>query len=255
MELVILGSGTAVPHPQRSSSSHWLTTNAGTLLLDISPDAPHRMAQEQLDWVNLDAIWISHFHLDHVGGLAPLLFCTRHAPQTKDRKKPLFIFGGYGLKRLIQAFDDANSYRLLKQPFPVEIHEVLPDTKFDILPGLQAFTFSTPHTEESLAIRLTDSNNKTLVYTSDTGYTDALASFAEQADMLIMECSFWRNKTTAKHLELKEAMQIAELSEARTVVLSHLYPEWDNIDVASEAGKLWPGKTIAAHDGLRLQIE
>jgi ribonuclease BN (tRNA processing enzyme) len=37
-------------------------------------------------------------------------------------------------------------------------------------------------------------------------------------------------------------------------MLSHLYPEWDGIDLELEARKLWPGETIEAEDGLRLQI-
>ena len=55
------------------------------MLLDCSADAMHRMAQENLDWPNLDAIWISHLHLDHCGGLASLLFAMKHAPQTAGR--------------------------------------------------------------------------------------------------------------------------------------------------------------------------
>src|SRR5262245_31624730 len=108
MQLVVLGSGTSVPHPRRSSSGFWLETRAGTILLDVGPDAPHRMAQEELAWPELDAIWISHFHLDHFGGLAPFLFGARWAPQLQDRRKPLQIYGPHGLESLLRAFNDAN---------------------------------------------------------------------------------------------------------------------------------------------------
>lgn len=74
MKLVVLGSGTSVPHAGRAAAGYWLETESGRALLDISADAPHRMAREELDWVKLDAIWLSHFHLDHIGGLAPFLF-------------------------------------------------------------------------------------------------------------------------------------------------------------------------------------
>jgi ribonuclease BN (tRNA processing enzyme) len=252
--LVVLGSGTSVPHPRRASSAHWLETKTGTLLLDASAACVHRMAQENLDWVNLDAIWISHFHLDHVGGLAPFLFGTKHAPQTKNRRKPLTIYGGRGLKKLFRAFDEANDYKLLKQPFAIEIREVAPRSRFEILPNLQAQTFSTPHTRESLALRLTTERGTSLVYTSDTGYTDSLAKFAEGVDLFMMECSFWRNKKIETHLELKDAMQLAHRAAPRKVLLAHLYPEWDDVDIAAEAKKLWPGETIAATDGLRLSI-
>lgn len=252
--LVVLGSGTSVPHPQRASTSHWLETETGSLLLDASAAVVHRLAQENLDWINLDAIWISHFHLDHVGGLAPFLFGTKHAPQTQSRRKPLTIYGGRGLKKLFTAFDEANNYKLLEQAFPIEIREVAPLAEFEILTGLRARSFSTPHTRESLALRLDNESGESLVYTSDTGYTEALATFSEGVDLFMMECSFWRNKPVETHLELKDAMELARQAKASKVLLGHLYPEWDGVDIEREAKKLWPGETIAASDGLRLRI-
>ncbi|HYE65012.1 MAG TPA: ribonuclease Z [Pyrinomonadaceae bacterium] len=254
MKVVVLGSGTSVPHPQRASSAHWLETESGSLLMDASASIVHRMPQEGLDWTNLDAIWVSHFHLDHVGGLAPFLFGTKWAPQTQGRRKPLTIFGGYGLKKLIRAFDEAGDYDLLKQPFPVEVREVAPRSEFEILPGLQARTLSTPHTRESLALRLTDEGGASLVYTSDTGYADALAAFAHGAALFMMECSFWRDKPVETHLELADAMRLAHGAEPGRVLLTHLYPEWDGVDIAAEAKKHWPGETIGATDGLRLEV-
>lgn len=254
MRVIVLGSGTSVPHPRRAASAHWLETSCGSILLDASAAAVHRMAQENLDWVNLDAIWISHFHLDHVGGLAPFLFATKHAPQMQERRKPLKIFGGRGLQKLFRAFDEANDYRLLRQPFPVEIIEVAPRSQFEILPGLQAHTFSTPHTRESLALRLEETSGASLAYTSDTGFVESLAAFARGVELLMMECSFWRDKPLETHLELADAMRVAKSAEPRRVLLTHLYPAWDGVDIAAEAKKLWPGETIGATDGLRLQV-
>jgi ribonuclease BN (tRNA processing enzyme) len=213
------------------------------------------MAAEGLDWPNLDAVWISHFHLDHIGGLAPFLFGTRHAAETSERSKPLVIFGGQGLKRLFRRMDQAGNFKLMQQPFPLEIREVAPRTEFEILPGLAARTFSTMHTRESLAIRLTDQNQASLAYTSDTGYTEALGRFAQGAQLFLMECSFWRNKPLETHLELADAMRLARLAEPLRVVLTHLYPEWDEVDIPRQAARLWSGETIAATDGLRLTIE
>jgi len=254
MRLTVLGSGTSVPHPRRSSSAHWVEAEGGTLLLDCSGPAVHRMAEEGCDWAGLDAVWVSHFHLDHVGGLAPFLFGTKYAPQTVSRRKPLLVYGPRGTKKLLESFDGAYDYGLFEQPFPVEVREVSPRAEFELLPGLRGTTLSTPHTSESLALRLNDRDGASLVYTSDTGFTEALAGFARAADLFLMECSFFREKPVKLHLELSEAMELARLSGARRVVLSHLYPEWDGVDLAAEARRLWDGETVEARDGLRLNI-
>ena len=254
MKLTILGSGTSVPHPKRASPAHWLETPNGTILLDISADAPHRMAQEALDWTNLDAIWISHFHLDHMGGLPTFLFGTKWAPQTQSRTQPLKIFGPEGLRDIVETISESNSYGLLQQPFQVEIVEVAADAKFEILPGITATTLKTPHTKESLALGLKDEDSKLFVYTSDTGFSEDLGPFAKHAALLLMECSFRRNKPVQKHLELADAMRLAHECAPEKLVLTHLYPEWDNFDLAVEARPLWPGETVEAKDGLQLEI-
>src|SRR6266851_1436723 len=102
MKLVVLGSGTSVPHPQRAAAAFWLETANGLVLLDCG-----------VDWANLDAIWISHLHLDHCGGLASFLFGLKWAPQTVGRQKPLRIFGCWGIGNLLRAIDESNNYGLL----------------------------------------------------------------------------------------------------------------------------------------------
>ena len=256
MKIIVLGSGTSVPHPNRSSAGFWVeTANGKTLLLDCSASAIHRMAQEKLDWANLDAIWISHFHLDHVGGVPAFLFGTKYAPETQDRKKPLTIFGAKGLRELLEKFDAANEYNFFKQPFPVEIIEVESLEEFQIFPELNVVALKTLHTDESLAIHLRDANDKTLVYTSDTGYTKILGDFARFVDLLILECSFFKNKPVETHLELREAMHLARYAQPKKIMLTHLYPEWDKIDLVKEAEKFSPPcEVIEAKDGLKIEI-
>ena len=255
MKLVVLGSGSAVPHARRSSAAFWLECESGTMMLDLSASAPLRMAQEGLDWGSLDAVWLSHFHLDHCCGLPAFLFGTRNAPETRERTKPLKIFGPVGTQRLIENFDQVNGYKLFKQHFPIEITEVEPLEHFEIMPGLSAIAHKTPHTPESLAIRIEDADARGLVYTSDTGFAKELAAFAERVDFYITESSYFKDKPVDKHLELAEAMYLIGRAKPKRAMITHFYAEWDEVDFAKEVGRFDPGcEVIEAVDGLRLDL-
>lgn len=255
MKLIVLGSGSAVPHPQRSSSAYWLETSSGMILLDFAASAIHRLAQENLDWTNLDAIWISHFHLDHVGGLAPFLFGTRNSPEMQTRAKPLRVFGAKGIEKLVKSFDAANDYKLFNQPFPLEIREIEAGEEFEILPETRAVALKTPHTDDSLAIHVRDKNDKTLVYSSDTGFTKTLGAFARSADLFVLESSYFKNKSTEKHLELEEAMFLIRYANPKRALLTHFYAEWDALDFGSEVEKFKPScEVLQAQDGLKVEI-
>jgi len=101
---------------------------------------------------------------------------------------------------------------------------------------------------------LKDEDSKLFVYTSDTGFSDDLAPFAKDTALLLMECSFRRNKPVQKHLELADAMRVAHDCAPEKLILTHLYPEWDDVDLAAEARSLWPGETIEAKDGLIVEV-
>lgn len=244
-----------MPHPRRTSSVIWVEAPEAKVLLDCAPSVIHRMPAEGCDWAGLDAIWISHFHLDHCGGLAPLLFSLKYAPETARRTKTLSIFGPAGIGEIVAAFDRVNNYRLLEQPFPVEVIDTDTSEPFAIAAGLTAVTAKTPHTPESHAIHLRDAAGGTLVFTSDTGFHEPLAAFARHVDLFILECSFIRNKPVETHLELTEAMWLIRRAEPAQAILTHLYPEWDATDLTTELTPFNPRCDILqAHDGLTLEL-
>jgi ribonuclease BN (tRNA processing enzyme) len=223
-------------------------------MLDCSASSIRRVAEYNLDWPNLDAIWISHFHLDHVGGLAPFLAATKHSETMHERTKPLRIYGPAGIRRLIDLFNDANNYRLYTQPFDVDILEVEALSSFEILPEIEAVTMSTPHTEESRAIHIRE-DEKVLVYTSDTGFSETVSAFGKGSDLFVTECSYLKDKPVEKHLEMAEAMHLVRRAGPKKAMLTHFYPAWDEIDFEKEVKKFSPlCEVIGAVDGLELTI-
>ena len=255
MKLTVLGSGSTVPHPRRTSSAYWLETSGGNILLDCSATAPHRMAACGVDWPNLDAVWISHFHMDHVGGLGPLLAGVKHASEMTGRTKSLRICGPPRTEEIINRWNEVNNFKLLAQSFPVEFVEVEELSPFEIIPDLEAIAMKTLHTDESHAIHIRDGET-TLVYSSDTGFDERLAAFGRNTDLLILECTFFEEKPKDTHLVLKEAIHLVRKAKPKRAVLTHFYPEWDDVNFADEVRKLSPMcEVIEAEDGLVIEID
>lgn len=249
MRLVVLGSGTTVPHPRRTSAAFWLETSGGNVLLDCAAASASRMAACGVDWPHLDTIWISHFHMDHCGGLGPLLTGLKHAEETKERTQTLNIVGAHGIAELLDRFSKVHDYKLLEQKFPVNVIEVDEREPFEIVSGVEAIAMSTDHRPESLGLHMRD-GDQTFVYTSDTGFDEKIAAFANGVDMLAMECTFVKDKEDPKHLELAEAAFLLRKGKPKRALFTHLNHTWDGVNFEEEVRKFdFPCEVMEAMDG------
>jgi ribonuclease BN (tRNA processing enzyme) len=192
--------------------------------------------------------------MDHCGGLGPLLAGFKHAPLMRSRTEPLRIFGPGGLSDLIDRLNDINNYRLLQQSFHVEIVEIGELEKFEILPGIEAVALDTLHTYESHAIHIRDKET-TLFYSADTGFDKRISALARNVDLLILECTFLKNKPVEKHLELAEAIYLINKAKSRRAMLTHFYPEWDAVNFSEEVEQHSPMcDMIEARDSLVIEV-
>src|SRR5699024_1680129 len=80
------------------------------------------------------------------------------------------------------------------------------------------------HPVETYAMKITDDEGRTLVYTADTSYEESLVHFTQNADVLITECSHYEGEDAESlvHMNAEEAALLAEKSGAKKVVLSQL---------------------------------
>ena len=76
MEIIFLGTGTAIPSKQRRCVGIFLQTNASKIVLDMGSGTLGRMAEAGIDWRKIDAVFISHFHPDHCLDLFAYLFAS-----------------------------------------------------------------------------------------------------------------------------------------------------------------------------------
>lgn len=94
----VLGSSSAMPLHGRHHSAQWLQYENLHFLLDCGEATQHQLLRYRLPLHKLNAIFITHLHADHVGGLAGLL-TTLHM---QGRQKPLYLFGPVGLRTFME---------------------------------------------------------------------------------------------------------------------------------------------------------
>ena len=269
MKLTIVGSGTAAPTPERACSGYWVEAGDERLLLDCGAGVVHGMARLGLPWDRLDHLLITHFHNDHIGDLPMLLFALKHGVRPK-REKPLSLWAPHGIGERLRAMEAAFGDHVADPGFPVLIREVAPGDAFAVGP-LVVRAVATPHTDASLAYRLTEATDAagqepppdtgragaatSFGYTGDTGPSAEVARFMADVDVLIAECSLPDDEAIATHLSPSSLAALAADAAPGRLVVTHVYPQLEALDpVARVRAAGWAGETVKAEDGLELEI-
>ena len=126
LSVAFLGTGGAVPSARRSTASVLISRGADRLLFDCG-EGTQRQMQRSLGLVQLDEIYLTHFHADHFLGLPGLL----KTYDLTDRDQPLTIYGPAGLEDLFRTLG-----RLVgRLGFPLDLVEIEPGDRIDIEGG------------------------------------------------------------------------------------------------------------------------
>jgi ribonuclease Z len=98
LQAIFLGTGGSVPSARRSTASVLIARGGERLMFDCG-EGTQRQLQRSLGLIQVDAIYLTHFHADHVLGLPGLL----KSYDLTDREPPLTIYGPRGLQDLFSA--------------------------------------------------------------------------------------------------------------------------------------------------------
>lgn len=252
MKLTVLGSGTCVPSGRRNSSGYWVDAGDARVRLDCGAGTVHAMARDGLPWETLTHQVITHFHLDHVGELPMLLFSLRYG-RSAPRTAPLTIVGPEGLAALLADLERVLKQKLVEQEFPVTIRELRPGDAVDLGGGARLSVAKTPHTVESLAVRI-DHAGRSIAYTGDTSPSDDLATFFRGVDLLVAECSFVDDPKKTPHLTAPDVASLARAADVKHLVATHCYFDPDAADLAAILARGFAAKITIATDGAKLAI-
>ena len=255
MRLTVLGAGTLLPDPHHSSPAHWIEQGEVRLLLDYGSGTLHGLARERLWWRGVSHIVLTHFHTDHVGDLAPLLFALRYGVRPA-REDPLVILGPRGLGDHLEALGRAHGAYVVDPGFPVERVELEPGRRWaDPAGRFTLATHATPHTTASLAYRV-ETADGVVGYTGDTGPSEELGRFFTGVQALIAECGLADPPEMDTHLSPRRLAVLANASEPGMLVVTHLYPPLrphQIPDLLREAG--YTGAVVVARDWTAIELD
>ena len=248
MEVVFLGTGVGVPSLKRASPGLIVRVGEENLLFDSGPGTLRKMLEAGFTYLDVDRIFYTHFHVDHIADLAPLLFATKYPVVL--REKELVITGPKGLKRFYKRLVELYGNQIVSDSYKLSIKEIadgeIRTTNWRIT------TKPVRHTDESIGYRVEDSQGKVVVYPGDSDYSEGLVDLSRNADLLILECSF--PEKVEIHLSPALAGKVAREAKAKKLVLVHLYPVCDEHDILTPCQKEFGGEVVVAQDLMRLQV-
>jgi ribonuclease BN (tRNA processing enzyme) len=253
MKLTILGSGTLVPSASRNSAGYLVELADAKVMLDCGAGTLHALARFDLPWERITHLFLSHFHVDHAGELASLMFAFRNGMKSK-RDAAFTIIAPDGIDRLIEGLKLAYGAALFTTKFLTTARMVVAGEKLQLGPTSTLSVAKTLHTGESLAVRI-ESAGRSLCYTGDTAYDDELASFFRGTDILISECSFREPRDTVAHLSISEVSQLASQANVARLIVTHFYFELDEGALKEELQRGYDGDVIIGRDGLSVEVD
>jgi ribonuclease BN (tRNA processing enzyme) len=250
MNLYVLGSGTCIPTVERGPSGLALAVDSHLIFFDGGGGSLRQMVRLGLDYRQVDFLCLTHFHPDHVSDLVPFLFALNY---TVDfiRLLPLHIIGPPGLENFYSRMRETFGQWIASKTYYLYLHQATEDC-LDFS-GLVIDTLPMKHSEASIGFRV-EAGGKSLVYSGDTDYCANIVRLGQNADLLILECSFPDERKAEGHLTPAIAGRIAREASCKKLLLTHFYPVFQGHDIRKESRKEFSGEILLAEDGMKITI-
>ena len=240
VKLTVVGCSPAWPNPGGAQSGY-LLEGPGRVLLDCGPGVLARLRADG-GWPQLDAIVITHFHLDHWGDLVPWVWGTMFGLGRDDTPPELWVPPS-GRERLALLGGQLGREDMFERTFRVQAYaEGNPFSAG----GLDLSAVRVPHyTLETYGLRVSN-GRKSLAYSGDSGPSERLGELARGVDLFLCEATLNHGDSDGEprgHLSADEAVQAFAASGAGRLLLTHRPAELP----------LEPGLE-QAYDGLELYV-
>ena len=237
VRLTVIGSSPAWPNPGGACSGYLVD---GKLLLDCGPGVLAKLRLRE-PWPAVEAIAVTHLHLDHWGDLVPWVWGSLFGPGAGLPQPELWLPPGASgeLRPLLETLGGPD---LLERAF--QVHEYEARVPFAAA-GLEVTAVPVRH-YDMRAFGFRVRGDRLLAYSGDSGPCEALEEIARDADLLLSEATLEDGGYDGPgrgHLSPAEAQDAADGARAQRTVLTH-----------RPAERPAPPGVELAYDGLELEL-
>jgi ribonuclease Z len=270
-KVVMLGTGTPNPTPDRSGPAVAIVVGETSYIVDVGPgivrraQAAYENGIEGLHMTKLSKAFLTHLHSDHTVGLPDLIL----TPWVLERSDPLSLFGPEGTEsmaeHLLKAYERDIQIRLFglepanNTGWRVEATDIQAGVVYqDSLVTVEAFNVPHGSWPDAFGYRFTTSD-RVIVISGDTAESDIIEQMCQRCDVLVHEAysdsawekrtPFWQNYHAGFHTSAKELGRIASRAQPGLLVLYHQL-EWSStLDTLLEEVKSeFDGRVVNAED-------
>jgi ribonuclease BN (tRNA processing enzyme) len=249
MDLTVLGSCAAWPEAGRAATGFLLRHEGFTVAMDLGPGTMGNL-QRHLPQEDLDAVIVSHKHLDHCLDLYPLTIARVFHPEPVAR---LPLYAPPGVFERIAALEDQEGVEEMRDKI-FDVRPIDPGNSFEIGP-FRVSTRLLPHMVPNAGLRL-EADGRALAYTGDTGPSEEIELLADGADLLVAEASWLEpdEKLGPVHLTAGQAGEHAARAGAAALMLAHFWPGLDRGASREQAAAVFDGELLVAEEGFRVRV-
>lgn len=249
-EVVVLGGAGTYPAPGAACSGYLLRAEGAEVWVDAGPGTLANL-QRATDFRALEALVLTHLHLDHIEDVYSFYHWIRFSPNNPGLTGlPVHAPAGAGehLAQILTPYGEGTFGEHLI------FHALGEGHRLEIGPISFSFVRSR-HPIETYAVRA-EAEGRVLVYTADTGPSEAVTKLAAGADLLIAEASLQAPHEGLEdvHMTAAEAGEMAAAAGAGHLLLTHIPPHLDRAVSLEQAQERYGGGISLASDGLQLRV-
>jgi ribonuclease BN (tRNA processing enzyme) len=263
VRITVLGKSPSWQDTDGACSGYLVQEDDYALVLDCGNGVFSKLRCHR-DYVDIDAVLISHLHADHFLDLVPFSYALTYAPRqqpvpvagwpgTSDPARPE-LFGPPGARDVFRHIVRCwGNEELIENAFTVQ--EYRPWDELELGP-LQVSFREVPHFIETFAIELVGAGGGRFTFGADCSPNDELVEFARDTDLLLIEATLPRPERTGDrgHLTPGEAGDHGRRARAKRLVLTHFSDELDPEWARAQAAETFDGPVELARQGAVYEV-